>query len=241
MGDLREPLDEPAVEGRAVTLVPSLTSTASPNPFSIGAERWATAEEVSQCILQKVQPTAVSEERRRAVIDYVQRLVRGSLGCEVFPYGSVPLKTYLPDGDIDLTIFGGPMMEDALANDLVSLLEEEEHNKGAEFIVTDVQLIRAESWVLFLPILLAEMQLACSDPGVLELQVMMVTEWHLGCLKVVHRWRLRYSEIGLAKNDVDCPKEYGFVLLVCLVWEVLRMGREVMDRLSSLVSWVIFS
>nr|GMC93993.1 uncharacterized protein LOC109179216 isoform X1 [Ipomoea batatas] len=144
MGDLREPLDEPAVEGRAVTLVPSLTSTASPNLFCIGAERWATAEEVSQYILQKVQPTAVSEERRRAVIDYVQRLVRGSLGCEVFPYGSVPLKTYLPDGDIDLTIFGGPMMEDALANDLVSLLEEEEHNKGAEFIVTDVQLIRAE-------------------------------------------------------------------------------------------------
>lgn len=43
-----------------------------------------------------------------------------------------------------MTVFGGPMMEDALANDLVSLLEEEEQNKGAEFIVTDVQLIRAE-------------------------------------------------------------------------------------------------
>ncbi|CAH9089029.1 unnamed protein product [Cuscuta epithymum] len=141
MGDLREPV---AVERRPVPRILSLSPTANPDSFSIGQERWTAAEKVSQGILHKVQPTAVSEERRRAVIDYVQRLVRGSLGCEVFPYGSVPLRTYLPDGDIDLTAFGGPMMEDALANDLVSLLEEEGKNKSAEFIVKDVQLIRAE-------------------------------------------------------------------------------------------------
>ncbi|VFQ69632.1 unnamed protein product [Cuscuta campestris] len=138
MGDL-------AVEGRPFTQQPSpSSSTADADSFSIGQERWAAAEIVSGGILGKVRPTAVSEERRRAVIDYVQRLVRRSLACEVFPYGSVPLKTYLPDGDIDLTAFGGPMMEDALASDLVSVLEEEGKNKGAEFIVKDVQLIRAE-------------------------------------------------------------------------------------------------
>ncbi|VFQ88715.1 unnamed protein product [Cuscuta campestris] len=138
MGDL-------AVEGRPFTQQHSpSSSTADADSFSIGQERWAAAEIVSGGILRKVRPTAVSEERRRAVIDYVQRLVRRSLACEVFPYGSVPLKTYLPDGDIDLTAFGGPMMEDALASDLVSVLEEEGKNKGAEFIVKDVQLIRAE-------------------------------------------------------------------------------------------------
>ncbi|KAF2287972.1 hypothetical protein GH714_003647 [Hevea brasiliensis] len=36
----------------------------------------------------------------------------------VFPFGSVPLKTYLPDGDIDLTAFGGMNIEEALANDV---------------------------------------------------------------------------------------------------------------------------
>ncbi|XP_057806249.1 uncharacterized protein LOC131021175 isoform X2 [Salvia miltiorrhiza] len=62
----------------------------------------------------------------------------------VFPYGSVPLKTYLPDGDIDLTAFGGANVEDTLADEMKSVLEEEERNIGAEFVVKDVQLIRAE-------------------------------------------------------------------------------------------------
>ncbi|MBA0647340.1 hypothetical protein Goklo_015235, partial [Gossypium klotzschianum] len=86
----------------------------------------------------------VSEERRKAVIDYVQRLIRNYLGCEVFPFGSVPLKTYLPDGDIDLTAFGGLNFEEALANDACSVLEREDRNTAAEFVVKDVQLIRAE-------------------------------------------------------------------------------------------------
>lgn len=63
---------------------------------------------------------------------------------QVFPFGSVPLKTYLPDGDIDLTAFGGLNFEEALANDVCSVLEREEQNKAAEFMVKDVQLIRAE-------------------------------------------------------------------------------------------------
>lgn len=71
---------------------------------------------------------------------------------QVFPYGSVPLKTYLPDGDIDLTAFGGANFEDALASDMVSVLEGEDKNRAAEFIVKDVQLIRAEVF-LFNPVM----------------------------------------------------------------------------------------
>lgn len=54
------------------------------------------------------------------------------------------MKTYLPDGDIDLTAFGGLNAEEALAADLCSLLEFEEKSHAAEFVVKDVQLIRAE-------------------------------------------------------------------------------------------------
>lgn len=66
---------------------------------------------------------------------------------QVFPVGSVPLKTYLPDGDIDLTAFGGLNVEEALANNVCSVLEREDNNNNnmaAEFVVKDVQLIRAE-------------------------------------------------------------------------------------------------
>ncbi|XP_020101422.1 uncharacterized protein LOC109719259 isoform X2 [Ananas comosus] len=62
----------------------------------------------------------------------------------VFPFGSVPLKTYLPDGDIDLTAVGVPNSEDSLANSVRSVLEFEEQNKDAEFEVKDVQYIHAE-------------------------------------------------------------------------------------------------
>ncbi|GMH28699.1 hypothetical protein Nepgr_030542 [Nepenthes gracilis] len=110
----------------------------------VGAEVWARAERVIQEIIGQVQPTVVSEERRREVIDYVQRLIRNCLGCEVFPFGSVPLKMYLPDGDIDLTAFVDFNSEEALANDVYSVLAAEDCNPAAECIVKDVQYIRAE-------------------------------------------------------------------------------------------------
>ncbi|KAI7998630.1 hypothetical protein LOK49_LG10G02414 [Camellia lanceoleosa] len=116
-----------------------VTSAAADWGGALGQSRGRT-----QKIIWQVQPTAVSEERRGKVIDYVQRLNRGCIGCEVFPFGSVPLKTYLPDGDIDLTAFGGASFEDALVNDVVAVLEAEDQNGAAEFVVKDVQLIRAE-------------------------------------------------------------------------------------------------
>lgn len=67
---------------------------------------------------------------------------------QLFPFGSVPLKTYLPDGDIDLTALSSPNAEESLCGDVYNMLEAEEHNQCAEFKVKDVQYIHAE--VLFL-------------------------------------------------------------------------------------------
>ncbi|XP_021620333.1 uncharacterized protein LOC110620779 isoform X2 [Manihot esculenta] len=142
MGDLRA--WSPELNGAVLEERPSSSSLSLANQAGISAESWQRAEAVTQGIIGQVQPTLVSEERRKAVIDYVQRLIRNSLGCEVFPFGSVPLRTYLPDGDIDLTAFGGMHIEEALANDVCSVLEREDQNRIAEFVVKDVQLIRAE-------------------------------------------------------------------------------------------------
>ncbi|URE15695.1 hypothetical protein MUK42_12502 [Musa troglodytarum] len=116
----------------------------NPHPSMIRAENWRRAEEATREVLRSIRPTVVSEQRRKAVVDYVQQLLRTRIQSDVFPFGSVPLKTYLPDGDIDLTALGLPNTEDALANDVCSVLGEEEGNKDAEFEVKDVQLIRAE-------------------------------------------------------------------------------------------------
>ncbi|KAI7751818.1 hypothetical protein M8C21_009268, partial [Ambrosia artemisiifolia] len=93
-------------------------------------------------IIYNFQPTIVAEKKRDAVIVYLQKLFKDKLDCEVFAYGSVPLKTYLPDGDIDLSVVGARTR--SLIKDIASLLESEEKNSSAEFVVKDVQLIGAQ-------------------------------------------------------------------------------------------------
>lgn len=63
---------------------------------------------------------------------------------QVFPYGSVPLKTYLPDGDIDLTAISSPNVEESLVADIHAVLKGEELNKCSQFEVKDVHCIDAE-------------------------------------------------------------------------------------------------
>eukprot|EP00268_Persea_americana_P011133 TRINITY_DN1465_c1_g2_i2.p1 TRINITY_DN1465_c1_g2~~TRINITY_DN1465_c1_g2_i2.p1 ORF type:complete len:984 (-),score=174.72 TRINITY_DN1465_c1_g2_i2:957-3908(-) len=110
----------------------------------ITTESWQRAEETTHEIICRIQPTVVSEERRKAVVEYVQSLIKAYLGSEVFPFGSVPLKTYLPDGDIDLTALSHQNVEDALANKVRAVLERMEEDKDAKFEVKDVQYIHAE-------------------------------------------------------------------------------------------------
>lgn len=64
---------------------------------------------------------------------------------QVFTFGSVPLKTYLPDGDIDLTAFSDNQnLKDTWAHQVRDMLENEEKNEHAEFHVKEVQYIQAE-------------------------------------------------------------------------------------------------
>lgn len=55
----------------------------NPNPSAIRAESWRRAEQASQEVIQCIQPTVVSDQRRRAVMEYVQNLIRWCLAIEV--------------------------------------------------------------------------------------------------------------------------------------------------------------
>ncbi|XP_047159323.1 uncharacterized protein LOC124829797 isoform X2 [Vigna umbellata] len=116
----------------------------NPDPSSVAADAWAAAEQTTGEILRSIQPTLAADRRRREVVDYVQRLIRYGARCEVFPYGSVPLKTYLPDGDIDLTALSCQNIEDGLVSDVRAVLHGEEINEAAEYEVKDVRFIDAE-------------------------------------------------------------------------------------------------
>ncbi|KAM5583002.1 hypothetical protein ABKV19_003084 [Rosa sericea] len=131
-------------EFRSCPSSPPLPAT-SPDPSAIGPESWAGAERATRDILSKIQPTAATHRRRKDIILYVQSLITCNVGCQVFPYGSVPLKTYLPDGDIDLTVFtGSAHLEDVLVTHVHAVLKGEENNEAAQYQVKDVHRIDAE-------------------------------------------------------------------------------------------------
>lgn len=59
--------------------------------------------------------------------------------------GSVPLKTYLPDGDINLTVVTkSANFRESLPSEVRDMLETEEKNENAEFHVMEVQYVQAE-------------------------------------------------------------------------------------------------
>jgi hypothetical protein len=66
---------------------------------------WAKYDLRTREIISQIQPIVISKNQRKVVVQYVQRLARRCIGCEVFSFVSVPLKTYLCDGYIDLTCF----------------------------------------------------------------------------------------------------------------------------------------
>lgn len=82
MGDLRACSPEPYA---AVLDERPSSSSSSPSSIqtAISPEYWQRAEAATQTIIAQVQPTFVSEERRKSVIDYVQRLIKNFIGCEV--------------------------------------------------------------------------------------------------------------------------------------------------------------
>ena len=75
---------------------------------------------------------------------------RDVVQVEAYMFGSVPLKTYLPDGDIDLAVFQGkgPRLRDMWTSELSALLEAEGRNPQNPHRVKDVQIINAEVWAL---------------------------------------------------------------------------------------------
>ncbi|KAF5743469.1 hypothetical protein HS088_TW08G00053 [Tripterygium wilfordii] len=112
---------------------------------ALDPERWFQAEERTAELIAHIQPNQTSVEHRNAVANYVQYLIKKCLPCDMFIFGSVPFRTYLTDGDIDLTAFS--MIQDPNDNwesVVRDILEQEATSEDAEFHVKDVLYIDAE-------------------------------------------------------------------------------------------------
>lgn len=147
MGDVQERLSVSSSSSSSTTCSLSVTTTQpKADSLPVDGEFWMIAEERAGEILNTIQPAIVSDRSRNEIIDYVHTLIKSHDGIEVFSFGSVPLKTYLPDGDIDLTVLTKRNMEDEFFEKLYDTLKSEEGK--SEFHVTDVQFIPAQVKVI---------------------------------------------------------------------------------------------
>ncbi|XP_019437394.1 PREDICTED: uncharacterized protein LOC109343514 isoform X2 [Lupinus angustifolius] len=106
-------------------------------------------EKRAELLLNQILPNQYSETKRNSIVSYLQRLIMNSVPCQVFTFGSVPLKTYLPYGDIDLTAFSqNQNIKDTLVHEVRRVLESEIKNKNAEFHVKEVCYIQGEVPIL---------------------------------------------------------------------------------------------
>ncbi|CAL5071152.1 unnamed protein product [Urochloa decumbens] len=116
----------------------------APPPAAIRRDAMRAAEAAAAEVVLRVHPTQEAERRRQEVIGYLTRLIGSSFGCEVFAFGSVPLRTYLPDGDVDITVLGNTWLNSTFIDDVRRVLESEQENCDAEFKLTGLQFINAE-------------------------------------------------------------------------------------------------
>ncbi|CAN6176660.1 unnamed protein product [Urochloa humidicola] len=128
---------------RQETLAAVMTRRAPP-PSAIRRDAMRAAEAAAAEVVLRVHPTQEAERRRQDVIGYLKRLIGSSFGCEVFAFGSVRLRTYLPDGDVDITVLGNTWLNSTFIEDVRRVLESEQDNCDAEFKLTGLQFINAE-------------------------------------------------------------------------------------------------
>ncbi|OUS45051.1 hypothetical protein BE221DRAFT_195624 [Ostreococcus tauri] len=87
--------------------------------------------------------------RRRAVFEHIKELAQGCFGTAhtlVSVYGSVPLRAYLPDGDIDVCLLGDHRVIDKASwtTKFQKHIEKVEAESDFEFAVSEVSVINAE-------------------------------------------------------------------------------------------------
>ena len=97
------------------------SSNPLPTAIDVSIMSWAKVDLRTREIISQIQPTIISKNQSMVVVQKVQCILRRCIGCGVFSFGYVPLKTYLYDGDIDLTAFNQHNVTALLAKDIYSV------------------------------------------------------------------------------------------------------------------------
>ncbi|TVU21236.1 hypothetical protein EJB05_30861, partial [Eragrostis curvula] len=129
---------------RPPSTLAQLMASRAPEPWTIRRDAVRAAEAAAREVAVRVHPTREAERHRQDVLGYLKRLLGSTFGFEVFAFGSVPLKTYLPDGDADITVLANTWLNNSLIDDVRQVLELERTSPDAEFEVKSLTFIDAD-------------------------------------------------------------------------------------------------
>lgn len=80
----RAPTATPMVDNQGCSpALEPVPTPPNPDPSSISPEAWDPLEAAAGAVVARIQPNPPSEDRRAAVIAYVQGLLRFNVGCQV--------------------------------------------------------------------------------------------------------------------------------------------------------------
>ncbi|KAI3505891.1 hypothetical protein L1887_28213 [Cichorium endivia] len=107
--------------------------------------RWLKAEERIKSLSPTFNPIRHEKNAGMLLLIMYKNLLRSPSPARwpVFTFGSFPLKTYLPDGDINLTVISkSANFRESLPSEVRDMLETEENNENVRFHVKEVQYIQ---------------------------------------------------------------------------------------------------
>jgi DNA polymerase sigma len=94
----------------------------------------------TELLLSLIQPSQASEQKRISVVNSIRDLLE-SQGLKLFLFGSLAFKTYLPDGDIDMSVFvDNTTQQQPWYAKVKSIF----HQQNEGLVIRDIQFINAE-------------------------------------------------------------------------------------------------
>eukprot|EP00002_Diphylleia_rotans_P037460 TRINITY_DN8364_c0_g2_i1.p1 TRINITY_DN8364_c0_g2~~TRINITY_DN8364_c0_g2_i1.p1 ORF type:complete len:1257 (-),score=180.12 TRINITY_DN8364_c0_g2_i1:258-3932(-) len=99
-------------------------------------------------LMSCVMPQTQTNEYRLQIFNFVKGILEKALPeAKIFSYGSTPLRSYLPDGDIDVEVFVPPHLNDSWSEHVRRALEDEEKHgqtRNSPFSLFNIVIIPAE-------------------------------------------------------------------------------------------------
>jgi hypothetical protein len=236
-----------------LSISPSEKTLEKYNPSDL-SQTWAawvkTLVDYSDRLISTIQPSYDSTESRHTVFLYVRDLIAKTLGTQVFPIGSFVSRTFLPDGDIDATVFIPKLVDDSwfvkLNEALCLAAFQGANNEGitvsnVSFINAEIKMIRSIINGVIVDISTNQLS-SCFMDNLIERLDEFIGRNHLfkRSVLLLKAWlsyespRFTHGGGSLFASTRGGDKNKGLTFIVMLIWTFNSKGKDIYFPIQAL-------